>query len=421
MRRTIALVSILILGFAAPVFAQTGVSAKVTSPSDGATVNGYTGVTATASASTGVRNARMFIGDTLVASAEPSNLRQSVDLNHNWDTASSFFGGSSRNGWYQIRVEVTATGGGSSTSKIDVMVDNPAQSPGNFAGYVQDDTVHLSWAPNPEPDLIGYRVEIAEAGTWTLAAETTATTYGATLQPGTYQYRVLAVRSSPTSAGQRVSEASPAVTLTIAAPETSGAGGSVSGPKGGRGAVGGGDPRVYGRDGAASTRDVKNTARAFSSGGLSFGGLSLPGQAGLPDLPSTAPFEWGSFKERLPYSLPEGGVALDAAPQRLAAVSTTTIIPMDALRWVGAGTLMIVLAVMVQFFGWRADTIARLGSEGADALRLTMPRVSIPNFSIPKVSIPNVSVPAVSLQDAHVRLRRIQDRVRTTWSKARRS
>jgi hypothetical protein len=416
----LVLTGILVFGFAAPAFAQTGASAKVNNPGDGAVVSGSTGVSGTASAGTGVRNAKMFINDSLVASAEPSSLRQNVDLNYNWDTTSAMGGGIARNGWYTIRVEMNATGGGTSSSKVSVMVDNAPQAPSGFDGYVQDTTATLSWGANPEPDIQAYRIEVANDGAWSTVTETTGTSYTANLQPGSYQFRVLALRSSPAYANGHPSTPSSTLTLTIQAPPSSGGSGTGSGGVigsggGGRGATGGGDPRVYGHDGAASTRDVKDTARAFASGGISFGGISLPGGMALPNLDTAAPFKWGTYKERLPYSLPQGGIPLDAAPPRLAALSTTRIIPMDALRWVGAGVLMIVIAALLQFVGWRAETIARLGTDGAAALRIAIPKIAIPR------SFPKVAMPAVSLKDANVRLRRVQDRVRAAWTKARSS
>ena len=395
---SLVLISMLVVGFASPALAQTGATARVTSPSDGAVVMGSVTASATGSASTGVRSIKLFIEGALVASKEPSDLRTSVDVSYGWNT------GPLRNGWYQIRVEVAATGGGSAASHLNVKVDNAPSTPTNLAASVSDQTVALSWSPNPEPDITGYRIEVESGGTWSTFAQTQGTNYAAEVTPGSYQYRVIALRNSPTMADGRPSDPSAPVGLTVEAPPPETGGGFGGGGGGGRGAVGGGDPRVYGRDGAATTRDVKETSRAFSSGGLSFGGLSLPGQAGLPDLPGTQPFEWGTYKEKLPYSLPQGGIPLDAAPPRLAALSTTKIIPMDALRWVGAGALMIVLAVLLQFFGWRAETMAKLGAEGAAALKLTFPKIS---------------KPAVSFGDAHVRLRRIQDRVRATWTKAR--
>ena len=395
-RSGFALVALLalILGSAAPAFAQTGASAKVTSPGDGAIVVGSVTTSATGTASTGVKSIKLFIEGSLVASKEPSDLRTDVDISHGWNT------GSIRNGWYQIRVEVVANSGATASSHLNVRVDNAPSTPTNLTSSVKEQTISLSWSPNPEPDIQAYRVEVADGDSWTKVTETRGTSYAAEVAPGTYQFRVVALRSSPTMPEGRPSDPTAPVSLTVDAPPVASSGGG----GGGRGAVGGGDPRVYGRDGAASTRDVKKTARAFSGGGISFGSLSLPGQAGLPDLPGTEPFEWGTYEEELPYSLPEGGIPLDKAQPRLAAMSTTTVIPLDALRWVGAGVLMIVIAVLLQFFGWRAETMAKLGAEGAAALRMTLPKLH---------------VPAVSLKDAHVRLRRIQDRVRATWTKAR--
>lgn len=396
MRRSVqALVAIfaLTMATAAPAFAQTGASARVTSPGDGAIVVGSVTTSATGSAGTGVKSIKLFIEGSQVANKEPDDLRTSVDVSHGWDTSPL------RNGWYQIRVEVVANGGATASSHLNVKVDNAPSTPANLTSTVREQTVVLSWSPNPEPDISGYRVEVAGGDSWTKITETKGTSYAAEVVPGTYQFRVIALRSSPTMPEGRPSDPTAPVSLTVEAPPAPTTYG------GGRGAIGGGDPRVYGRDGAASTRDVKKTARAFFSRGLSFGGLSLPGQIGLPELPGSEPFDWGTYKEELPYSLPQGGIPLEMAQPRLAALSTTTIIPLDALRWVGAGVLMIVVAILLQFFGWRAETMAKLGAEGAAAL---------------KMSLPNTRMPAVSLRDAHVRLRRIQDRIRATWSKARR-
>jgi hypothetical protein len=406
---------------AVPAWAQTAVTAKVTRPDDGQVVSGGVSTGASGYAAAGVKSVKLFLEDTQVASAEPSNLRQNVDVDYTWDTTNNLSGGVARNGWYQLRTEVVANGGATATSKVGVMVDNAPQIPSGLESYVQDKTASLSWSPNPEPDLTGYRVEIARGGVWSVAAEVTTTSYEIDLEPGSYDLRVSAVRSSPNSSAGHASAPTAATSLTIQAPET--AASSFGG--GGRGATGGGDPRIYGRDGAASTKEVKATARAFSSGGLSFGGMSLPGSAGLPPLPGST-FEWGTYKEKLPYSLPQGGIPLDSVPPRLAAMSTTKIIPMDALRWVGAGALMIVIAMMLQFVGWRAETIAKLGAEGSAVLKLAVPKVSLPKVSLEKISMWKVplrkpTVPAVNFTDALVRIRRIEDRVRAAWKEARRS
>lgn len=340
-----------------PAFAQTGVTARVTSPGDGQTLVGSVGVSAEASASAGVRNVKLMIEDVVVASAEPSSLRSNVSLGYTWNTA-SWGGGISRNGWYQIKVEATSNGGATDRKFINVKIDNAPSTPSNFTHSVRGQTVSLSWAANPEPDITGYRLEVGSGGTWSVLKETTSTSYAAEVAPGTYQYRVSALRSSPTVAGGRPSDPSAPIALTVEAPpasQTGGGGGGGYGGGGGGGGIGGGDPRVYGRDGRATARDVRSTARSFASGGISTGGISLPGQVGLPSLPADEPFEWGTYKERLPYSIPEGGVPIDSVPPRLAAFSTTTVLPLDALRWVAAGALMIVIAGLLQFLSLRAE------------------------------------------------------------------
>ncbi|MEA2516860.1 MAG: hypothetical protein QOG16_698 [Actinomycetota bacterium] len=383
----------LVVATASPAFAQTGATAKVTAPGDGAVIVGSQTVSGSGSSTAGVKSVKLFIEGELVASKEPSDLRQNVDVSYGWATSSL------RNGWYQLRVDVAANGGASDSSHINVKVDNAPQPPSNLTSSVKGQTVSLSWSPNPEADITGYRVEVSAGGAeWTSVTQTQGTDYAAEVAPGSYEYRVVALRSSPTMDGGRPSDPSSPVSLSVAAPPSAPADGGLGGK--GRGYTGGGDPRVYGKDGGASAREVRKTARAFSGGGtgFSFGNISLPGSAGLPSLPGTGDdFEWGTYKERLPYSIPQGGVPLDLAPPRLAALSTTKVIPLDALRWVGAGVLMIVLAMFLQFFGWRSDTISKLEAEGAAALK--------------------ISKPAVSLKDANVRIRRLQDRVRAARKK----
>ena len=340
------------VGGTVPAAAQTGVTAKVLAPNDGEVVVGTVTVRGEGSAAAGVRSVRLFIEDSLVATKETSELRQRLEVEHSWNT------GGIRNGWYQVRVEVAAAGGGSATSQLNVRVDNAPQTPTSFTGSVRDQTVSLSWAANTEPDITGYRIEVLSGDAWSVVTETGSTTYAGEVAPGSYQYRISALRTSPTMPGGRPSDPTSPIALTVDAPPPDavpGAGGSA----GGSTTKGTDNPRIYGSDGRGTSRDVAATARRFAGSGLSFGGLSLPGQLGLPSLP-TSDFEWGSYKEQLPYSLPEGGIPLTAAPPRLVALSTTKVIPLDALRWVAAGALMIVIAGMLQFLGTRAEAIEKL-------------------------------------------------------------
>lgn len=348
----------LLLGMAAPAFAQTGATARVLAPGDGEVVVGTVTARGEGSATAGVRSVKLFIEGALVATRETSELRQRLEVDYSWNTTSV------RNGWYQIRVDVAASGGGSASSNRNVRVDNAPSTPSGLTGTVKDQTVFLSWAANPEPDITGYRIETLSGDVWTVLTETSSTSYAAEVEPGTYQYRVIALRNSPTMPGGRPSEPTSATAVTVEPPPPSEV------PRTGGGAGGGGfkgddDPRIYGRDGYGTRADVKGTARNFAGGGLSFGGLSLPGQLGLPNLPEAEAFKWGSYKERLPYSLPEGGIPLDAAPPRLAALSTTRVLPLDALRWVAAGALMLVIAGLLQFLGLRTEIAEKLSASKA--------------------------------------------------------
>ena len=341
----------LMVGGTVPAAAQTGVTAKVLAPNDGEIVVGTVAVRGEGSAAAGVRSVTLFIEDSLVATKETSEVRQRLEVEHSWNT------GGIRNGWYQVRVEVTAAGGGNAVAQLNVRVDNAPQTPASFSGSVRDQTVVLSWAPNPEPDISGYRIEVLRGDAWSVLAETGSTNYAAEVAPGNYQYRISALRNSPTMPGGRPSDPTTPIAVTVDAPppgEVPGSGGQA-----GPGTTKGTDnPRIYGSDGRGTRRDVTATARRFAGGGLSFGGLSLPGQLGLPSLP-TSDFEWGSYTEKLPYSLPEGGIPLAAAPPRLAALSTTKVIPLDALRWVAAGVLMIVIAGLLQLLGLRAEATGK--------------------------------------------------------------
>ena len=350
---TAGIIGGLMVGGAVPAAAQTGATAKVLAPNEGEVVVGTVTVRGEGSATAGVRSVKLFIEDSLVATKETSEVRQRLEAEYSWST------GGIRNGWYQVRVEVAAAGGGSASSHLNVRVDNAPQTPAGFSGSVRDQTVSLSWAANPEPDISGYRIELLSGDSWSVVAETGSTNYAAEVAPGTYQYRISALRNSPTMSGGRPSDPTSSLALTVEAPPP---GDVAGGGRVGGGATKGADnPRIYGSDGRGTRRDVTATARRFASGGLSFGGLSLPGQLGLPSMP-TNDFEWGSYKEQLPYSLPEGGIPLTAAPPRLAALSTTKVIPLDALRWVAAGALMIVIAGLLQFLGMRAEAIEKLGA-----------------------------------------------------------
>lgn len=356
-RVALALAVVALLLMPATALAQTAPTAAVTSPSDGQIVEGTTSVRAKGSATAGVRSIKLFVEGTQVASKEPSDLRQQVDIDYNWNTATVLGGsGIARNGWYQIKVTVTANGGGSTEATRNIRVNNPASTPTGLSVVTHEQRVNLSWDANPEPDIQAYRIEADSGSGFTSVGQTDNTNFGYEAEPATYTWRVVALRSSPADTSGRPSAPSASVSATVKAPpapETE-SGGSGSQKASGPSVVG--NKKIFK---AATTKEAKKvlrqTARRFASGGVSSAGLSLPGAAiGLPSLPDTE-LEWGTYEEKLPYNLPaQDPGELPAEPIRLAARSTS-VVPRDALQWVAAGLLLVVTAGLLQFLALRAE------------------------------------------------------------------
>ncbi|MGH2757567.1 MAG: Ig-like domain-containing protein [Actinomycetota bacterium] len=340
---------------AAPASAQTAPTAAVTAPGDGDIVEGTITVRGRGSATAGVRSVKLFIEGTQVASREPSELRQDVDIDYVWDTATILGGsGIARNGWYQLKVVVVANGGGSTEATRNIRVNNPATSPTGLSVVTHEQRVNLSWDANPEPDIQAYRVEADRGSGFAYVGETVQTNFSYETSPGTYVWRVVALRSSPADEHGRASDPSATVSATIKAPPTT------EGTKGGAKVVG--DKKVYG---GATTKEARHTlrqtARHFASGGISSAAISLPGTAiGLPNLPDTE-LEWGTYEEKLPYNLPASNPGkLEVEPVQLAARSTTHVLPQDALQWVAAGLLLVVTAGLLQLLMLRAEKKAQI-------------------------------------------------------------
>ncbi|MDQ3962428.1 MAG: Ig-like domain-containing protein [Actinomycetota bacterium] len=351
---TIALV--FSVAIAAPAFAQSAPDAQVTSPGDGAIVSGGTTVRAEGSSATGVNRIQLFIEDQLVASKDPSELRQNIDVEYSWDTTRAPAGGGiARNGWYQIRVRVTGTGGSSTDATRNVRVDNDAQAPSGLNVSVSQQTVSLSWSANPEPDINGYRIEADSGSGFSPIGKSGSTSYAYQADPGIYNWRVVALRSSVVQESGKASDPSPTVGATVSAPVARG-----SGNGSGNGGVNGSNKKVFGGSNKAAKRYVRETKQRFARGfgGFASAGLSLPGAAiGLPRLPDSEVLEWGTYKNKLPYNgLPDDGIELESTElMPLAAPTTTHVMPLDALRLVAAGLLMVVIAGLLQFLALRTD------------------------------------------------------------------
>lgn len=351
-RAALALAAVALVMGIAPAHAQTGPRAAVTAPSDGAIVSGSTSLRGSGSATTGVRAVYLYVDDTLVATREPSDLRQNVDIDYTWHTY--YLPGSSQitpNGWYEISVRVVGVEGGEATATRNIRVDNGAAIPTGLAVNTNGKTVELTWNPNAEPDIVGYRVEADSGGGFTTLTTTSAARYSYTASPGAYSWRVIAIRRSETDPSGHASGPSEAVSASIAAhAETRGGGGASRGGKGGGTA---GEKKIFGDSNKKARAFVRATRQRFASLGISRAGISLPGAAlGLPRLPD-GEVEWGTYKAKLPYGMPQQDSPLAGEPVRLAARSTSTVMPLDALQWLATGILMVIVAALLQFLAFQ--------------------------------------------------------------------
>lgn len=319
------------------------VKVKLAGIQRGAIVEGVASFKAEATSPAGIKKLQISINGSVVATAEPSNLRQDVELPYDW--ATMFADGSADpapNGEYAIEAVAVANGDADERVVARVIVDNPAAMPRDVVATATDEGVELSWSPNAEPDLLGYRVERMISGAFTVIGETTATSYIDGVEPGEHSYRVVAVRHSVARSAGRPSLPSAEVTVNVAAPTTDARGK----PQFGVGPTGGG----------ASRSGFQVEGGSFAPRGLP-SGAALPGSVGLPDAPITdAGAGWGSYEETLPYEIPEGGIPLSASESE--PETTWRVLPSDGLRWVALGSLCLALAALLRLVARRLEVLA---------------------------------------------------------------
>lgn len=173
--------------------------------------------------------------------------------------------------------------------------------------------VNLTWNRNPEPDTLGYDVQRQASGasTWkSIGQVTTTSSTDVVPDPGTWKYRVIAVRAGATDTEGVTSEPSALTTATVEPPPTTtsttasrtggGSGGSGDSGTGGSGSDQGGDA---GSGGSSASGGSAGTNAAIARAGR----VDLSGFASLLDanrrLLQTAPtteYDPG-YDESLPF------------------------------------------------------------------------------------------------------------------------
>ncbi|HVF52299.1 MAG TPA: fibronectin type III domain-containing protein [Actinomycetota bacterium] len=353
-----------IVAAASPAWAGN-ISSTMTSPGNGAVATGNVSVKGYVESPDGIQSMSLHVAGTQVSALNPSGTK--AELSYIWN--SNYAPGTQSliaNGDYSAYIEATSKAGESTISEIIILVDNPPRIPTGISVSADDATVRVSWSTNPEPDITGYRVERNSGGGWVAATTTSDTTYFETPGGGNHEYRVTALRSSPTSGTRSSIPSTTSGAFVNGSPSsgtTSNDGGFGSGTD-----TGSGDGGAFGNVGGIGGPDSGNVSlRGLNTIGK-FGlpsGLALPGitgLAGIPSLPQADQFGWGTYEEELPYNLPEGQSQLFTEElHNVAAIAPDRIIPPDGLRWVAAGLLLLVGATMLRFGA------VRLGAEPAMA------------------------------------------------------
>lgn len=338
---------------ALPAAAVADVNAKLSGISNGQTVTGSVGVKGSASATTGVDKISISISGSIVKSESFQGVQSNASTTHTWNT--SFY----TNGEYIVKVTATSKAGGSDSASARVLVDNAPAAVTGLSASRDGGTVTLTWSPNPEADLIGYRV----SRDGTSLGQTSETSMIDQPGGGTHSYKVAAVRRSPTQPEGRTGAAD---STSINVPGPSGGGGSGSASGGGSN---GSSVPGYGKTGAekgssnpsgpGGSSGAPGYGGGFTVGGKSLSGIGLPNNLTLPG-PRFTP---GSgtiaapddeiFSEELPYDLQAGRNGQlqteRTGGDNIAAISDATLIPPDGLRWVAAGLWLLVTAGLLKF------------------------------------------------------------------------
>lgn len=339
MRRLGVAILLLVLAQAVPAAAGNAVDVELKGVQRGAVVEGTIPLAATASSPAGIKRVDITIDDRVVSSVEPSGIKQSADVSFSWVTALRLDSSElASNGEYVIAATAIANGGADAKAIYRVIVDNPPATPTGVSATVTGDGVSLTWDPNREPDLLGYEVERGIEGDFEILGRTTETSAVDPAGPGTYSYRVTAIRSSSARSTGRPSTPSEEIVVTIQGAVTQSPGGERS-----RGAG------SFGRGRGFQVEDGAIAPRGLPSG------ASLPGAVGLPGLPAPA-IDPGTYENELPYDLPEGGIPLSASGVDPLG-ETWTPVPADGLRWIAAGALLIALATLLRLLARRLDAV----------------------------------------------------------------
>jgi hypothetical protein len=143
----------------------------------------------------------------LVGGDCPNQPTNSDAIGMTWDTGKL----TPYNGVYEITTTATSLlGDKASASVTGLTVNNPPGAPSGVRAALAGPVPVVSWAPNPEPDITGYKVLRSSGGGYTQVGTATSAAFddAGAPQGSPLTYEVVAVRASPVSAGGIDSSAS---------------------------------------------------------------------------------------------------------------------------------------------------------------------------------------------------------------------
>lgn len=317
---------------------QSVVTAEVIRPVQGDVTSGVVRLKGRGSSPAGIKKVTISVDEKVMAVTEPGDFQQRAIAAYQW--SSYFLPEASKiapNRDYTVTVEAVSNGDQVDQASITIALDNQPVAPRGVKAAVKSDTVRLEWAPNPEPDLLGYAVERDSGKGFKEIERTRKPAFSEELAAGRYAYRVVAVRARARSKGVVTSPPSKPAGAVISPPPPPKSGGPLGGARG--------VPNKIGGAGALSN---------FFGGSPKAPNPRLPG-APKPKAPPTTRAarppktpednrheEWGRYKRKLPYELEE------AEPETHATGMTRIfdeVVPPDGARWVLIGGALLLLAL----------------------------------------------------------------------------
>lgn len=224
-------------------------------------------------------------------------------------------------------------------------IANPAAAPTNVTAVVVPGTnpqaVQISWAPNPEPDVVGYEV-FSGTGTTPVCGQATSAsnpdTYSCTAIPpknGQYSYHVVAYRygaSYSTQVADQVGSPASATTKAVAITADTGTVTTTTLP--GAGSI------------LGPSFSAKPSPRKANAGGTGIKGLSAAPAGAAAATGTTSTTDGGGFNATLPYgSVPQSAPPTTGDSAAIAVGKPHKSSSVGTVAAIGAGLLIAVIAV----------------------------------------------------------------------------